>query len=345
MTKKKVLLIGPAPQNIGGISMHLRRLMALLKDDFDFDIVDEGHVRYPHVFNLRSLNLFRYYKLLWHSDIVHVNSGVFILRCFHIINSLLLGKKTIVTIHRDPRIEGHIAITKKLVSKCNHAILVNHEGYDALKTQGKCSYHLLPAFLPPVLDDEPALPSQIVDWISAFRSNHQEKSTICCSNAWNLVLHDGEDLYGLDLCLQAIADLCHRGFTSIALVFVVATNTDNQLLLDSYKDYIAREGIGDNVLIWESPISFVRLVAASNIVLRATNTDGDAISLREAIYYRKPVVASDVVDRPKGTILFKNRDSVDLASKIKATAEGNFHAAGDDMTIDFRSTYLDIYNH
>ncbi len=84
--KLKVLLIGPSPRNIGGISIHLKRLIGLLKDKYDFSIVDEGHTRYRGEFNLRTLNLVMYYKLLFRADIVHIHSGVFILRFFHIIN-------------------------------------------------------------------------------------------------------------------------------------------------------------------------------------------------------------------------------------------------------------------
>lgn len=341
--KIKVLLIGPSPRNIGGISIHLKRLIGLLKDKYDFSIVDEGHTRYRGEFNLRTLNLVMYYKLLFRADIVHIHSGVFILRFFHIINSLLLHKKTIVTIHRDPRIEGHATTTRFLLGKCDHAILVNKEGYDAVRKSGKCQYHLLPAFLPPLLDEEPSLPSEILDWIGSFKKNNG--AYICCSNAWNLVFHNNEDLYGLDICLKAINRLCVSGFRNVGLVFVVASCTAHAEVLDAYKKYISDNHLENNILIWEHPTSFVRLIQRCDLVLRTTNTDGDAISIRESLYYRKPVLASDVVRRPKATMLFKNRDFIDLAHKIASCMAHR----GEKMQsacepIDYKTLYINIYN-
>ncbi|MEI2749894.1 MAG: hypothetical protein V9E88_14180 [Ferruginibacter sp.] len=60
---------------------------------------------------------------------------------------------------------------------------------------------------------------------------------------------------------------------------------------------------------------------SADIVLRPTNTDGDALTIREAIYLNKKIVASDVVERPEGTILFKTRDTNDLEIKIEAAIE------------------------
>lgn len=341
--KRNILLIGPAPQNIGGISIHLRRLVGLLKDEFTFSYVDEGHKRYKGVFNLRSLNLAEYYRLLLRADIVHIHSGVFILRCFHIINSLLFRKKTIVTVHRDPRIEGHLSVTRRLLKHCDHAILVNREGYEALKTKGKCQYHLLPAFLPPLMESEKPLPEEITDWINNFRSSH-DNPIICCSNAWNLVFHNGEDLYGLDICIRAMNFLISKGHLNIGLVFVVASNTERPQVLDEYKTYIHENRIEANILIWEENLSFVRLIQSSNLVLRTTNTDGDAISLREALYYGKPVIASDVVKRPAGTILFKSRDYMDLTNKILNMNEETQETSASSERIDYKNIYMNIYN-
>ena len=49
-----------------------------------------------------------------------------------------------------------------------------------------------------------------------------------------------------------------------------------------------------------------------NLSIRPTITDGDAISIREALYFNCEVIASDVVKRPEGTVYFKCRDIDDL---------------------------------
>jgi glycosyltransferase involved in cell wall biosynthesis len=68
--------------------------------------------------------------------------------------------------------------------------------------------------------------------------------------------------------------------------------------------------------------SCLAVIAGSDIFVRTTFSDGDAISVREAISLATPVVASDVVSRPAGTVCFKTGDSSDLASKIDSLLSG-----------------------
>ena len=64
--------------------------------------------------------------------------------------------------------------------------------------------------------------------------------------------------------------------------------------------------------------SCLAVIARSDIFVRPTFSDGDAISVREAIELGTPVVASDVVSRPAGTVCFKTGDASDLVSKIES---------------------------
>lgn len=336
---KKVLIIGPAPQNIGGISIHIRRLVTLLQDDYAFDFVDEWHTRIPGVFNLRSGNVFRYLSKVIQADVIHIQSGIWSLRAFHIVVcKLLLRKQTIVTIHRDPNIEPHTGVTKWLLSKCDSAILVNKEGYDAMRKEGKCQYVLLPAFLPPIIEEEPQIPAEIERWV--YDARQQEGSYVMCSNAWKLVTYNEQDLYGIDLCIEAMH---HLNDSKFFLVFVVASNPSEQERIASYKKTIKTYGLEKQILLWEQPTSFVRLLQKCDLVLRTTNTDGDAISIREALYYGIPVLASDIVRRPKGVCLFKNRDAIDLAERIKDMRNNNSKVdlAGQ---IDYRKLFCSIYD-
>lgn len=335
---KRLLFIGPAPLNIGGISIHIRRLVGMVKDAYFIDYVDEGHTRYEGVFNLRSGNLFKYFGKVNKANIVHVHSGMWLLRAFHIIVcKLLFRKKVLVTIHRDPNIEPHTALTKWLLKKCDYAILVNREGFETMRTESKCQYVLLPAFLPPIMDEEPQLPFEIEKWISDVRE--KKGAYLMCSNAWNLVMHNGEDLYGLDMCIEAMIALDKKFY----LLFIVASNTEQQARMVVYKEQVKVNGLEDNILIWEHPVSFVRLLQQCDLVLRTTNTDGDAVSIREALYFGKPVLASNVVKRPDGVCLFKTRDTADLVEKIKEI-EAQREQVQLTERVDFRTMYRNMYD-
>lgn len=333
---KRVLLIGPAPINVGGISMHLGRLMAMMEKHCQFDFIDEGRKRSEHYFYLRSLNLFTYLKKVFKADVVHINSGAFILRLMNVlVCRILLRKYTVVTIHRDPTIENHTGLTRFLLSCCNVVIAVNKNGYNLLKTDGKCEYHLLPAFLPPVMAKEPILDDVVRTWIDNVRM--QSDSVLMVSNASALVFLNGQDVYGVDMCLEAMKRLKEEDHNYFLLFVIVQCDFPDTL--SSYKAFIKENALEDNVLLLERPCSFVRLMQNSDIVLRTTNTDGDSISVREALSLGKPIISSDVVERPEGTILFKTRDVNDLVKVILETVDNKQTACVIDD-----NDYVDIYS-
>jgi glycosyltransferase involved in cell wall biosynthesis len=58
------------------------------------------------------------------------------------------------------------------------------------------------------------------------------------------------------------------------------------------------------------------LLRASDVTVRSTFVDGDAITVREALAFGVPVVASDTEFRPEGVTLFRRGDVSDLAAKL-----------------------------
>ena len=61
------------------------------------------------------------------------------------------------------------------------------------------------------------------------------------------------------------------------------------------------------------------VMSQCDLFVRPTFADGDANSVREALSLGIPVVASDVGNRPPGTVLFRTGDVDDLAAKIEET--------------------------
>ncbi|MDC4227939.1 MAG: glycosyltransferase [Candidatus Manganitrophus sp.] len=74
------------------------------------------------------------------------------------------------------------------------------------------------------------------------------------------------------------------------------------------------------------------LMAQSDLFVRPTLFDGDAISVREALALGVPTVASDVGFRPHGTRRFKPGDIADLALQIdRALQEDRPSAAAEEI--------------
>jgi glycosyltransferase involved in cell wall biosynthesis len=70
------------------------------------------------------------------------------------------------------------------------------------------------------------------------------------------------------------------------------------------------------LLLHRTDLSFVRLVEAADVMIRPTLTDGDALSVREALHMGKPVIASDIVSRPDGVVVYQTNNTDDLMSKL-----------------------------
>jgi glycogen(starch) synthase len=58
------------------------------------------------------------------------------------------------------------------------------------------------------------------------------------------------------------------------------------------------------------------MLRASDVTVRSTFVDGDAITVREALAFGVPVVASDTDFRPEGVTLFRRGDVSDLVAKL-----------------------------
>jgi glycosyltransferase involved in cell wall biosynthesis len=66
----------------------------------------------------------------------------------------------------------------------------------------------------------------------------------------------------------------------------------------------------------------LQAMQSSDIMLRTTWYDGDAISVREALQLRVPVIASDNGMRPEGTHLIPARDLGALVAAVDKILDG-----------------------
>jgi len=309
--KKKLLLIGPIPEPIGGVSIHITRLSDLLKSHYTIKYIDESPNHKHGIFNIRSLNIIMYFKLIIWADIVHIHSGVNLFRLLHISISKLFRRKTIVTIHSlSHQTSTLIKINSYFLKLANKVILVSKEINNSLHVRAPI---IKEAFIPPTIKHEAKLPSYITRWIN-YQKDKQR--TIISANASKITLHHNLDLYGFDLCIESVAHLINNLKKDVCLILIIGSKNNPTDILKNYVNTIKKYRIEDRVLISTDNLSFVRIIAESDIVLRPTCTDGDALTIREALFLNKTIIASDVVKRPQGTIIFTNRDTKDLSTKI-----------------------------
>lgn len=219
-------------------------------------------------------------------------------------------------------------------------VCVSHALIDAARSVGvqPARAHWKPAFLPPP-DDELAR-ERAAPEVWPFLDAHHP---VIAANG-KVDFQDGEDLYGLDLLVDLAARLVpDYPELGIVICFWKYVPETDQSYLESLIARARERGVERNMLFSTAGGRFVPVVAESDLFVRPTNTDGDAVSVREALHLGKPSLASDAAARPEGTVVFRTRDIDDLEATVRAVladpSPGEGRSGGDDGTLD---RYLDL---
>jgi glycosyltransferase involved in cell wall biosynthesis len=175
---------------------------------------------------------------------------------------------------------------------------------------------VIPGFVPP--DEEELLnPKSILPDLGLFLEEH---NPVVSANASGIVFYDGKDLYGLDMCIELSARLRNH-YPNLGFVYAIAPNghgsaNDDWEYLEKMRRLIDRLQITPNFYLRICSEPFTPLLKRCDVFVRPTWSDGDANSVREALYLGKPAVASDVVVRPESCLTFKTGDIQDFHEKV-----------------------------
>jgi glycosyltransferase involved in cell wall biosynthesis len=234
-------------------------------------------------------------------------------------------------------------ITRWGLRRFDAIIVVNEHIRDAIQQHvGTCELDVLPAFLPPL--EEPPYQTSIEKFLSLG-------TTLLVPVYRVQFLPDGRDLYGLDTAVEAFVALApHR--PELRLACFIAERPRGRKAsthLSSLVGRLERAQLKDRARIVYG-VSLVPAFRHDVIVVRAARSEGDAVSVREAISSKVPVIASDVVDRPRGAITFTTGDSIDLCRAISIVLErpkiANEHLSVSDSESDgtqFLAPLIRIY--
>jgi glycosyltransferase involved in cell wall biosynthesis len=174
--------------------------------------------------------------------------------------------------------------------------------------------------------------------VSWFDAQSASGRRVIAANASKVSFFEGADLYGIDMIVQAFDDAAIRSCYSA----IVCLSRDGPEVdyLSSLRHDVQTAGLGDIVKFVVGEVSFPAVLQHCDVFARPTNTDGDAVSLREAQWYGKPCIASDAAERPVGTVLFRSRDIADFVRRLRAVdREG---VAGNRR--DYSANILSLYD-
>ena len=328
-----VAQVGPYPPPYGGVSVHIkrlhRRLAALNIPSWVYCQPSSAPAPDEHV--IRSALKFSWHAWIpehgWrcNTSIVHFHDGWYWAPAA--LAMLWRGKKVVMTFHDQQA--GSVmwqgaSWLERRVSRWlfRHPrvwwVGVSREVERQLVEKGVPGERILvaPAYIPPRSDaDASSLPGYVRDFLGAH-------TPVLSTYAWRLTIDArGVDVYGFDQCLELVRAL-KGDFPQVGLAISLPEVTD----IDYFRDLqsrVAAAGIQDNVLFITEPLDDVHLLwQASDVFVRATNTDGDAVAVREALSLRVPVVASDACARPAGAVLFETRNLEALTHAVRQVLAG-----------------------
>ena len=306
-----IVQVGPYPEPIGGISIYIKRMKEHMDTlEIKNEVWDISGVKKEKKGVIQEKLRYVPFKLLFRRDInvIHYNlCGIKPKIYIGLFNKFFYGKvKKIITIHGD--CENTLKKNRKSLIKALNSfdciICVKAGDGKRLKEAGlRKPVYDIPAFIYPIIEEEQIIPSYITDFL-------KEKSFIICSNATSMRFYNNVDLYGIDMCIDLVIALKAQGIK--AKMLFCLPNIDNEEYYGQLVNKINENGIENDFLFIHENMELWPIIKKSNLFIRATNVDGYALSVAEAIHCNVPVIASNVGSRPEGTILFQSRSSEEL---------------------------------
>jgi len=309
--KNKFIIYGILPPPFGGVSIHLKRFKKYLEDSKkNFVFLQSNNSYRKHMFRKLFFSQINFQKNIIHLHGFQTGKKL----PFLLFLMLFFNKKVIITIHNDRFLLDYNSLKniKKVIAKIfyfnvSHIISVNSDSKFCFIPDNKIS--VIHAFIPPTSDETEV--KQLPDFFHKIRHKHKFLIT---ANASRISFYKNQDLYGIDLSIELMKRLIDNGYKSIGFVYVIPNISDYDYF-EKMQNLVKKYNLEDNFHFYTKPLAYPAVINMCDLFIRPTNTDGDALSIREALTLQKPTIASDVCKRPEGTIPFKNRNIEDLYIK------------------------------
>ena len=315
----RVLLLGPYPPPWGGVQTNLVALRDFLRSGGTtcavvnltrYQRVDADDVYYPRTGTqvLRLLLGLRY-------DVIHIHIGGNLstrLLVLSLVCSVLPWAKLVLTFHsggyprsKDGQRGGRFSFRDFVLRRFDRQIAVNQELVEFFHRVG-CAPHgvrLIPPHAVPVGTLVELTSADLPPALARFVAEH-DPLIVSVSGL--------EPEYDIPLQLEALARIRERH--PHAGLFVVGSGSQEKELRALVSSKSDREHI---LLTGDLPHAItLAAVARSDLFLRTTQYDGDAISVREALWLGTPVIATDNGMRPAGVRLVPIGDVDALTSAM-----------------------------
>lgn len=317
-----VLQLGPYPPPEGGITRNILAIRdELHRRGHRCSIVATSKSSQtrnePDVYHPRSAAaLLRLLRTLEY-DVLHLHVGGDIgkrVMSLAAACSIFGGKRKVLTIHsgaypltNKARNAVPKSVPARIFRRFSKLIGVNEAIADVFRRSGVPDGSI--SVIPPVALRRPDAGVAMPPKIDAFRTTHSP-----------LLLSVGgmEPDYDPLLQVGAMREI-RRQFPDAGLLMVgdgaMQSEVQSEIMRSGHPDHIMLAGNLEHAVT-------LRLIDEADALLRTTLFDGDAISVREALYLGTPVIATDTGKRPDGVQIIPVGDKNALASAAKRVLSG-----------------------
>lgn len=289
--KFDVLIVGNYPPPIGGVTIHVKRLLDRLSTStFTYSFID-----------LRREGVFTVLKSIFSTKMVHLHSSNSYLKLALAAMCFILRRPLLMTYHGNLGRYGKFrnGIDMLAIWLAKVPIMINEQSLAKAK-QINYNAHFASAFIPPKAVEN--LDETSRNKIASLRTSSK---FLFCTNASNVSYDvNGKEIY-------QITDLIKLFNRYLDLGLIISDPKGD------YRRMIEKSGLiyNQNILFFDFGHDFNAVIEDCDCMLRFTTTDGDSLSVKEALFAGKNVIATDVVNRSSQVTLVRD-DIKDLEEKV-----------------------------
>ncbi len=325
-------ILGPVPPPYGGVSIHIVRFAAMLRD--------RGHeVRvFPYTGTMLRHRLGKAVEAAWRiakiftaqyrdrRRIMHIHYGG-LGQLLALVPVLRPQSVRLVMTFHSVRVcqdleAARPALRRRALSvlrDVHQFVVVRPEIGEALRAQGLLDqpYFVMPAFLPPADSeaDLALLPDSLATDLSTGIASGRLQ--VCCGAYYLGPGYGHEDIYGVEELVAALEQLDNADGQPADFWILVSNSPGTPELKELDKDLRRRAARWRKFgLQLHYGIPMIPLLARASAFVRPSREDGDSVAVREALCFGLPVLASDVVARPPGVVTYSPGSPDGLAREL-----------------------------
>ena len=337
ITNKKVAILGIYPPPLGGVSVHIQRVadQFLQQGNRVYLFTTEQRLRkicFP-VYLMQLLIwilIKRPQYVYYHSSYLSYSIADMVL--LSLLKPILRYSMTVVD-HDCRHLYTRSDRYKRWYSwvlqrKGCTVVCIGNSTWKSYKDNGIKPYScaIEQAFLPPSVSTAHLIQETYPSSLTTFLRDYTPLMVV---SAAHIMLVDGKDVYGLDLCIDMLAGIKER-YPDAGLIIGLPQVNDMHYF-HVLKQRMHDKGVAEQIYILHGNKELWPLLKQVDLFVRPTLSDGDSMAVREAMHFNVPVVASDAVERPDEVYSFKSGDFHDFARMVETVLQNCVYGEGVGM--------------